>query len=111
MDTSFIPKIDNANLISNPKIDMFTSQPVRLSAIKPNTDDKSFSEVMFNILKEFDDESKKPDKLVAESLVNPNIDIHDVAIAINQAELTLTIATQISTKLIQGYEKIISMQV
>lgn len=111
MFDSYIPKIDEAKLILNPKIDTDGPAPFRLSAVKPEKEIQSFSGVMNNLIKGFDQEAKKPDKMIAEAMVNPDIDIHDVMIAVNQSELILTIATQGTTKFIQGYEKIISMQV
>lgn len=112
MFDSFIPKINNTNLIANSKIDAISSpQPFRLNAIKVNEGKPAFTEVMGGMLKGLDNVAKKPDKMVQEAMVNPEIDLHDVAIVMNEAELTLNIATQSTTKLIQGYEKIISMQV
>lgn len=112
MFNSFVPQIKNIDLITNSKIDSIESpQPFRLSAIKVNDSKPSFTEVMGGMLKGLDEVSKKPDKMMNEAMVNPEIDLHDVAIVMNEAELTLNIATQATTKLIQGYEKIISMQV
>lgn len=112
MYDSFIPKIDLPMGISNTKIDTNGPQPFRLSALKTDrTAFQNFSEVMTDMVKCLNDETKRPDKVMTEALINPNIDIHDVMLAINQSELTLTVATQATTKFIQGYEKIISMQV
>ena len=111
MLNSFIPKIDGLKLMQNPKIDTSFDSPFRMNAVKPEQDVSSFSGVMASLMTKLDTEAKKPDKMVAEAMVNPEVDLHDVAIAINQSELTLTIATQATTKIIQGYEKIISMQV
>lgn len=112
MNDSFIPKVDMPEMITNSRIDTGGPMPYRLSAIKtPETGNASFSEVMVNLVKGLDDDAKKPDKIMTEAMVNPNVDIHDVMLAVNQAELTLNIATQVTTKIVQGYEKIISMQV
>ncbi|MGD9581044.1 MAG: flagellar hook-basal body complex protein FliE [Vampirovibrionia bacterium] len=111
MSNSFIPKVDGFKMMENPKIDTAMSSPFRMNAVKPEQDVSSFSSVMTDLISNLDTQAKKPEKMVAEAMVNPNVDLHDVAIAINQSELTLTIATQATTKIIQGYEKIISMQV
>ena len=42
---------------------------------------------------------------------NNGTDIHDVITAINKADLTVTVATQITTKIVQAYEKITQIQV
>ena len=111
MGDSYLPKIDTARMILNPKIDTSSPMPIRMSSIKPVEDESSFASVMHGVIKGIDDQAKKPDKMMAEAMVNPNIDIHDVMIEANKSELTITIATQVTTKVIQGYEKIISMQV
>lgn len=111
MFKSFIPKIDGLKMMENSKIDTSMNSPFRMNAVKPQQDVSSFSGMMTNLISGLDAEAKRPDKMVAEAMVNPEVDLHDVSIAINQSELTLTIATQATTKIIQGYEKIISMQV
>jgi flagellar hook-basal body complex protein FliE len=112
MFKSFIPKVDLPNMITNSKIDTNNPQPYRLSAAKtPESAFQNFSGVMQNLIKGLDAQTKVPDKIMAESMVNPEVDIHDVMLAVNQTELTLTVATSATTKIIQGYEKIISMQV
>ena len=37
-------------------------------------------------------------------------DIHDVMIAMSKAELTVNLATQMTSKVIQAYEKVMSIQ-
>jgi flagellar hook-basal body complex protein FliE len=112
MDNKFIPSVDLTRMITNNKIDTGGPEPFRLAIAKPvDETTKTFSDVMAELTNNIDETAKKPDKMIAEAMVNPNIDIHDVMIAVNQSEITLTIATQATTKLIQGYEKIISMQV
>ena len=112
MSNSMIPKVDFTSMITSSKIDTEGPNPFRLSVIKTEDgNSQSFSEVMTGLVKNLDDEAKKPDKIMTEAMVNPNIDVHDVMLAVNQAELTLTIASQVTTKILQGYDKIISMQV
>jgi flagellar hook-basal body complex protein FliE len=112
MFNSFIPKVDLPQMMANSKIDTNQPQPFRLKAIKtPDTAFQNFSQVMHGLIKNLDGEVKAPDKLMTESMINPEVDFHDVMLKVNEAELTLTIATQATTKIIQGYEKIISMQV
>jgi len=112
MNDSMIPKVDYIGTITDAKIDTVGPNPFRLSVVKTGDEStKNFSEVMMDLVKSLDDEAKKPDKLMTEAMVNPEIDIHDVMIAVNQAEITMTVATQVTTKILQGYEKIISMQV
>lgn len=112
MFDSMIPKVNLNKMISSSKIDTGAPSPFRLNATK-NVDETSpsFSDVMGSMVKSLDAEAKQPDKLMMESMVNPNIDIHDVILSVNKAEMTLSIASQVTTKIVQGYEKIISMQV
>ena len=54
----------------------------------------------------------KPDDLLAKAASGTGeVDVHDVMIAMSQAELTLTVATNAVSKVIQAYDKIVQIQV
>ena len=111
---SFVPTINARQIITNPKLDILQGSSMRLNqlpAIDGDDNKTSFSDVMTDMVKGLDKTAKEPDALLKESMVNPEVDVHDVMIAFNKAELTMNVATQAMTKFLQAYEKIISMQV
>lgn len=112
MSSSFIPSIGSGEIgIAAPKIDPLGSNPFRMGIMKTQGEGGSFSEVMSGLVSNLNNEVQKPDKMIAEAMINPEMDIHDVMMQVNKTEVTLNIATQATTKIIQGYEKIISLQV
>ena len=53
-----------------------------------------------------------PYKLLSDLVAGRNgVDVHDVMIAMSQAEVTLPVATTAVTKVIQAYDKISQIQV
>ena len=67
----------------------------------------SFSDVLGEVSSAINKDLEAPDKLLAD-VVNGsgNADVHDVTVAMAKAEMTVTLATQITSKVIQAYEKI-----
>ena len=57
-------------------------------------------------------EVEAPDLLLKDAMMgNNNVDVHDVMTAMAKAELNVTVATQVTSKIIQTYEKITSIQI
>lgn len=67
----------------------------------------SFSDVLGEVSSAINKDLDAPDKLLAD-VVNGsgNADVHDVTVAMAKAEMTVSLATQITSKVIQAYEKI-----
>lgn len=73
---------------------------------------KSFKDVMTNMVSNVNDTLSKPDDLLAKAASGTgDVDVHDVMIAMSQAEVTLTVATNAISKVIQTYDKIVQIQV
>ncbi len=107
-----IPKINLYGGIETSKLDtQFNMPSARLDSIEqPGASD--FKTVFSGLVENMNAEMEKPDALMV-SLMNgdKNVDIHDVMTAMAKAELGISIATQITTKVIQSYEKITQIQV
>jgi len=53
-----------------------------------------------------------PDKLLKSAMTgDSDVDIHDVMVAMAKAEMSVSVATQITTKVIQAYDKIMQISV
>ena len=109
MNSQF-PKLNLISSIENSKLNS-NLPPMRMENI--NADDKisSFSQTMMDMAKNLNDVANAPDVAVQDMLTGNGADIHDVITAINKAEMSVTVATQITTKIVQAYEKITQIQV
>jgi len=53
-----------------------------------------------------------PDVLLKDAMSgSQNVDIHDVMTAMSKAELSINVATQVTGKVIQAYDRIMQLQV
>ena len=74
-------------------------------------EEKSFKGVMFDLAKQMNSQINAPDEMLTQVMAgNPNVDIHDVMIALTKADLGVNIATNVTTKVLQSYEKIMQIQ-
>ena len=71
------------------------------------TSKTSFKDVLGDISNSINKDLNAPDKLLNDVINgNENVDVHDVTVAMAKAEMTVTLATQVTSKIIQAYEKI-----
>ncbi|MBQ3311344.1 flagellar hook-basal body complex protein FliE [bacterium] len=78
-------------------------------AVEKNT---NFKQVMGDMLSDINNQMNKPDDLLVQAASGTgNVDVHDVMVAMSQAEITLSVATTAVTKVIQAYDKIAQIQV
>ncbi|MBK8190026.1 MAG: flagellar hook-basal body complex protein FliE [Vampirovibrionales bacterium] len=71
----------------------------------------SFKNVMMKTVEGLNSTVNAPDKMMQEAITNGTYDVHDVMIASAKAELAVTIASQITTKVVQAYDKILQIQI
>ncbi len=84
----------------------------RVSNLESTNATASFKDVMTNMVSNVNEQMNKPDDLLAKAASGTGeVDVHDVMIAMSQAELTLTVATNAVSKVIQAYDKIVQIQV
>lgn len=110
MSNPFFPKVQLQGEIADTKVYGFNS-PLRLEGLGDSPDVPSFKDMMTNMTSNLDKTVKAPDQIMQDAIVGNNADIHDVMIAMSKAELGLNVATQATTKVLQAYEKIMSIQI
>lgn len=67
----------------------------------------SFQDVMSGLSSGLNNEVNKPGQMLKRVMSgDDSVDIHDVMVAMANAELSVSVATQISSKVIQAYDKI-----
>ncbi|MFH0702803.1 MAG: flagellar hook-basal body complex protein FliE [bacterium] len=110
MREKYIPKLNLSEDIGETKLYSF-NKPVRMNAVKNSPEIPAFSDVMTGMVKELDNTIKAPDQIMQDVMLDKGADIHDAMIAISKAEVTINFATQLTTKVVQAYEKIMSIQI
>ena len=113
MSNGFFPNIDVAGRIQASKIDTgLGSMPsVRMDSIS-ETGATDFKGVMSGLVSNLNQDINAPDQLLKDAMTGSNnVDIHDVMTAMAKAELSVNVATQITGKVIQAYDKIMAIQV
>ena len=113
MSSSFFPRVDLAGRIEHSKIDVgFSGIPsARMDSIE-STGGGSFKGVMSGLVENLNKDLNAPDQLLKDAMSgNNNVDIHDVMTSMAKAELSVNVATQVTSKVIQAYDKIMQIQV
>lgn len=111
--SSFYPQYDLAGRIQHTKLDTgFGSVPsARMSRVEEAAL-PDFKQVMSGLAENLNTELNAPDNLLKDVMSgSKNVDIHDVMTAMAKSEISINVATQITGKVIQAYDKIIQIQV
>ncbi len=113
MSNGFFPNVGLVGRIQHSKMDTgFGGIPsARMDSIeKPETTD--FKGVMSGLVENLNHNISAPDQLLKDAMTgNNNVDIHDVMTSMAKAELNVNVATQVTSKVIQAYDKIMQIQV
>lgn len=75
-------------------------------ATKPN-----FGETFGQALSHVNEAVLSPDVLMHDAMTTNSVDVHDLMIANAKAELLVSITTQVATKVVQAYDKILQIQI
>ena len=108
MDSHF-PRPNIIGSMANSKLNV-NLQPMRLDKVNSNSG-VSFHQTLLSAAKNLNETVNAPETVMEDMLQGNGADIHDVITAINKAELSVSVATQITTKVIQAYDKIMNIQV
>ncbi len=111
--SSFYPQYDLAGRIQHTKLDTgFSDMPsARMTRVEtPATSD--FKQVMSGLVENLNTELNAPDNMLKDVMSgSKNVDIHDVMTAMAKSEISINVATQITGKVIQAYDKVMQIQV
>ena len=111
---SNFPQYDLAQRIQHTKFDsgIDSKMPsVRMDRVeKPETQD--FKQVFSGLVENLNSEINAPDNLLKDVMSgNKNVDIHDVMTAMAKSEISVNIATQITGKVINAYDRVMQISV
>lgn len=113
MYNSFYPQYDLAGRIQHTKLNTgINSMPsARIGRIEDQTS-PDFKQVMSGLLEDLNTQINAPDNMLKDVMSgSKNVDIHDVMTAMAKSEISVNVATQITGKVIQAYDKIMQIQV
>ena len=113
MFNGFYPRYDLEARIQHSKIDSWghNMPSARMNRVE-EVGTADFSSVMSGLVENLNTQMEAPDNLLKEVMMgSQNVDIHDVMTAMSKAELSVSIATTVTGKVIQAYDKIMQMQI
>jgi flagellar hook-basal body complex protein FliE len=77
-----------------------------------DTDNRaSFQNVLGNAISGVNETMAAPDVLMHQAMTTGGVDVHDVMVANAKAELAINVTTQIATKVIQAYDRLLQIQI
>jgi len=78
---------------------------------KQGSGSSSFAEILDNSLKKLNDTKVNADNLTLKFLTGEIQDFHQVAIAMEEASLTMQLAVEVRNKVIEAYQEVSRMQI
>ncbi len=109
MKDKFVPRLKLQADITETRINTL-EKPMRIDNIGTSDEIPRFKEVFTDVVQNFDQTMKAPDQIMEGVMTGRGTDIHDVMIAMNKASMSVQIATKMTSKVIQAYEKVMSIQ-
>ena len=92
-------------------VNMGSMSPMKMDSLG-ETQSSSFKDVVSGLAGGLNQELNAPDRLLKSSMSgDSNVDISDVMTAMAKAEINVSVATQVTSKVIQAYDKIMQISV
>ena len=66
---------------------------------------------MSNALNTVNETVTAPDTMMHDAMATNSVDVHDLMIANAKSELLVSVTTQMATKVVQAYDKILQIQI
>jgi len=111
MINGFTPKVNITPVMQTMTGDTGLSA-TKFNNIAKSEEAKDFKTVFSGMVNETNATLNAPDALLKDAVMGVNnVDVHDVMTAMSKAELSITIMTNVTTKVIQAYDKISQIQV
>jgi len=110
---NFYPKVDLTGRIQNtmPDMGLKNISPSKLDSMD-SASSVGFKDVMSGLANNLNQDLNAPDTLLKKTMAgDSSVDIHDVMTAMAKAEISINVATQITSKVIQAYDKIMQISV
>ncbi|MGM9993573.1 MAG: flagellar hook-basal body complex protein FliE [Candidatus Avigastranaerophilus sp.] len=110
IENRIVPNINIfSDLSSSMPIDEFSQKGFGISNVSEGGD---FKTILSGLVSNINNDMEKPDQLLSAQMSgNPNVDIHDVTTAMAKAEIGVTIATQMTSKVIAAYNAVMNISI
>lgn len=106
----FIPKVNLNGRIQSGGMDLGLGSIPSMSL--DSGEKANFKDVMSGLANNLNQDLNAPDKLLKSAMAgDSDVDIHDVMTAMAKAEISISVATQLTSKVIQAYDKIMQISV
>lgn len=111
INQKIVPNIDIFSRVNSaPSLTDFSKKGFGVNAL--NEEGQSFKDVLSGIVSNVNSEIQKPDQLMNQQLTgNPDVDIHDVMTSVAKAELGISLATQVTSKVINAYNQVMQISI
>ena len=115
MQSNYFPRYDLVSRIEHTKFDTGMSaglpRSARLERVEvPET--QNFKQVFTGLVENLNAEMEAPDNLLKDIMSgNKNVDVHDVMTAMSKSEIAINVATQLTGKVINAYDRISQISV
>ena len=100
-----------SDLSSKMPIDEFSQKGFGISNIDSKAE-TSFKNVLSGMISNINNEVQKPDELLNQQMMgNQDVDIHDVMTAVAKAELGISLAAQVTSKVVSAYSAVMNISI
>ncbi len=112
IENRLVPNINIfSDISSSMPIDEFSQKGFGLSNLN-ETEGASFKDVLSGLVTNLNNEIEKPDQLLNQQMMgNSDVDIHDVVTAMAKAEIGITLATQVTSKVVTAYNTVMNISI
>ena len=111
IENRIVPNINIfSDRLSSMPIDEFSQKGFGISSLNDSTSD--FKTILSGLVSNINNEIEKPDQLLnAQMTGSADVDIHDVMTAISKAEIGVTLATQVTSKVVNAYNTVMNISI
>ncbi|MBP3820216.1 flagellar hook-basal body complex protein FliE [bacterium] len=112
LHNSYFPNYDLAGRIQHTKFAQGYNMPsARMDRVE-SPESQDFKQVFTGLMEDLNKDMNAPDDLLKDVMQgNKNVDIHDVMVAMSKSEISVNIATQLTGKVINAYDRIMQINI
>jgi flagellar hook-basal body complex protein FliE len=108
MNIGYVPKL-SLDGVKNPFQANMTGMMQKLDTAA-NADQPNFKDALASLTENINSTVTAPDAMMHDAMTTGTVDVHDLMIANAKAELLVSVSTQVATKVVQAYDKILQIQ-
>jgi flagellar hook-basal body complex protein FliE len=109
MNIGSIPKL-SLDGVNNPFQTSMSNLMPKVSPELDATEKPDFKSALANLADKLNTAVTVPDGMMHDAMTTGSVDVHDLMVANAKAELLVSVTTQVATKVVQAYDKILQIQ-